>query len=95
MLYCYVTWKDLGKEAEHLTFPTSGSTQEVQQKVCQPGEIRQEYENFLAQETQEAIQRKNKEEVASIKLIQQLQVRGSKLMTCVMVVTCYNPMLYE
>ncbi|MPC13052.1 E3 ubiquitin-protein ligase RNF168 [Portunus trituberculatus] len=50
-----------------------GSTQEVQQKVCEPGEIRQEYENFLAQESQEAIQRKNKEEVASIRLIQQLQ----------------------
>ncbi|XP_063863676.1 E3 ubiquitin-protein ligase RNF168-like isoform X2 [Scylla paramamosain] len=60
-------------EARQAGKDISGATQEVQQKVCEPGEIRQEYESFLAQETQEAIQRKNKEEIASIKLIQQLQ----------------------
>uniref|UniRef100_A0A0P4W3G3 RING-type E3 ubiquitin transferase n=1 Tax=Scylla olivacea TaxID=85551 RepID=A0A0P4W3G3_SCYOL len=60
-------------EARQAGKDISGTSQEVQQKVCEPGEIRQEYENFLAQETQEAIQRKNKEEIASIKLIQQLQ----------------------
>lgn len=45
-----------------------------QQRVCQPGEIRQEYESFLAQQTQEARQRRRKEEGESIKLIQALQV---------------------
>ena len=53
---------------------TPGTSQDVQQRVSEPGEVRQEYETFLAQETQEATQRKNKEEIASIKLIQQLQV---------------------
>lgn len=55
-----------------------GITEKVQQKVCQPGEIRQEYESFVEQVTQEATQRKNKEEIASIKLIQQLQEEERK-----------------
>ncbi|XP_050688060.1 E3 ubiquitin-protein ligase rnf168-like isoform X2 [Eriocheir sinensis] len=49
-----------------------------QQRVSQPGEIRQEYETLIEQETQEARQRKTKEEVASIKLIQELQEEERK-----------------
>ncbi|KAG0718403.1 E3 ubiquitin-protein ligase rnf168 [Chionoecetes opilio] len=55
-----------------------GISQEVRQRVCEPGEIRQEYESFLEQQTQEETQRKDKEETASIKLIQQLQEEESK-----------------
>ncbi|XP_047477633.1 E3 ubiquitin-protein ligase rnf168-like isoform X2 [Penaeus chinensis] len=41
--------------------------------VCQPGEIRQEYEALLAQEEQERSLQRTEEELASSRLIQQLQ----------------------
>ncbi|XP_063599063.1 E3 ubiquitin-protein ligase rnf168-like isoform X2 [Penaeus indicus] len=41
--------------------------------VCQPGEIRQEYEALLAQQEQERSLQRTEEELASSRLIQQLQ----------------------
>lgn len=43
-------------------------------QVCEPGEIRQEYEALLAQQEQERSLRRTEEEIASSRLIQQLQV---------------------
>ncbi|XP_042855866.1 E3 ubiquitin-protein ligase rnf168-like isoform X1 [Penaeus japonicus] len=42
-------------------------------QVCEPGEIRQEYEALLAQQEQERSLRRTEEEIASSRLIQQLQ----------------------
>lgn len=42
--------------------------------VSEPGEIRQEFEAMVAMEQQELLQRRSKEDMASVQLIKQFQV---------------------
>lgn len=60
--------------------------------VCQPGEIRQEYEALLAQQEQERSLQRTEEELASSRLIQQLQV--IYLCVCVCCTVYYHGTAY-